>query len=144
MTTPLTQALDRLMSRQDARHAWLMRAGPVARRLNEEARLDHENKSERRSSGWHRRARKRIRDRDGGLCCWCHEPMLFDAPQWHPDCASLEHIIPLRRGGSNEDDNLALAHLRCNRARDKKDQAPANDPSPRSHLADELDGETAA
>jgi hypothetical protein len=40
MTTPLTQALDRLMSRQDERTAWLLRAGPVARRLNAEAAND--------------------------------------------------------------------------------------------------------
>lgn len=27
---------------------------------------------------------------------------------------SIDHIIPLSRGGSNEDDNLQPAHRRCN------------------------------
>ena len=40
MTAPLIQVIDQLMAWQDERTAWLMRAGPVARRLNEEARLD--------------------------------------------------------------------------------------------------------
>lgn len=40
MTAPLIQAIDRLMSWQDERAAWLMRAGPVARRLNAEAAND--------------------------------------------------------------------------------------------------------
>ena len=40
MTAPLIQAIDQLMAWQDERTAWLMRAGPVARRLNEEAAND--------------------------------------------------------------------------------------------------------
>ena len=40
MTAPLIQVIDQLMAWQDERTAWLMRAGPVARRLSEESRLD--------------------------------------------------------------------------------------------------------
>lgn len=34
----------------------------------------------------------------------------------HPDplCASIDHIVPLSQGGTNDLTNLQLAHLRCN------------------------------
>lgn len=77
-----------------------------------------------------RRIRKALRDRDGDLCCWCHEPMRFpEGPgeQWLPDFASIEHIIPRSLGGSDGLDNLALSHLRCNQARNPNQDEAARD-----------------
>lgn len=67
----------------------------------------------------------RIRERDGDLCCYCGEPMVFDRPgrmpawQWgtQPARATLEHVIDRQHGGTNSPDNLRLAHGRCNNGR---------------------------
>ena len=39
--------------------------------------------------------------------CWSQE-------EYSPDTFSVEHIIPLAKGGTNEADNLANACQRCN------------------------------
>lgn len=45
--------------------------------------------------------------RDGWRCCYCGEPVT-------PDIATLDHIQPTSRGGTNEPANLATACLMCN------------------------------
>ena len=47
-----------------------------------------------------------------GKCLICNGPLAFDAKTG--EGASLEHIRAKSRGGGDESDNLALAHLRCN------------------------------
>ena len=44
----------------------------------------------------------------GEFCCWCLRPFSATNPP------TLEHLTPLRDGGSNALDNLALAHRECN------------------------------
>lgn len=59
--------------------------------------------------------------RDGWVCQLCGEPV--DPEREYPDpmAASLDHVVPLSRGGTHESTNLQLAHLGCNaRARDMK------------------------
>lgn len=53
-------------------------------------------------------------DRDGWVCGICAEPVNPDAK--FPDLmsASLDHIIPLARGGLHEMSNCQLAHFICN------------------------------
>lgn len=53
-------------------------------------------------------------DRDGGTCQLCHEPVDPDLPWPHPMRATLDHVIPLARGGMHERANVQLAHMRCN------------------------------
>jgi 5-methylcytosine-specific restriction endonuclease McrA len=45
----------------------------------------------------------------------------------HPDplSASVDHIIPLARGGTNDPENLQLAHLRCNLSKRDSEQLAA-------------------
>lgn len=43
-------------------------------------------------------------------CYWCDEPLTDET-------ATVEHIIPLSRGGLDNDNNRTLAHESCNRAR---------------------------
>lgn len=74
---------------------------------------------------------------NGSLCHWCREEMIMEpmsfpraqpgtlmdkgGPLWRAalrrwqDTVSVEHIVPLRDGGSNRIENLALCHNRCNR-----------------------------
>jgi 5-methylcytosine-specific restriction endonuclease McrA len=58
--------------------------------------------------------------RDGDKCLHCGERVRFSDPESDPLAATIEHIIPVARGGSNYMFNLALAHYRCNARRGTK------------------------
>ena len=51
-----------------------------------------------------------------GLCWICLQPMRT-SPKVHPLTASIEHIVPLSRGGGHGWRNKLLAHQGCNCAR---------------------------
>ena len=53
-------------------------------------------------------------ERDGWVCQLCIEPV--DPELRYPDhmSASLDHVIPLSRGGHHTWENVQLAHLICN------------------------------
>lgn len=55
-----------------------------------------------------------IFERDGFVCGICNEPV--DMEVRYPDAmsASLDHVIPLSRGGGHVRANVRLAHLGCN------------------------------
>jgi 5-methylcytosine-specific restriction endonuclease McrA len=50
-------------------------------------------------------------------CALCGTPIDMRLPATHRMGPSIEHRIPLALGGSNDLDNLTLAHLSCNCAR---------------------------
>lgn len=52
-----------------------------------------------------------------GHCGICLLPMDPDLPYPDPLSKSVDHIIPLVRGGTHEQSNLQYAHLRCNFAK---------------------------
>lgn len=52
--------------------------------------------------------------RDGWICQICHKRVNKRFKGRHPLAASLDHIIPLSRGGTHTYDNVQLAHLSCN------------------------------
>lgn len=52
-----------------------------------------------------------IAGRDGGRCQICGKPV---RARKGPRRASVDHIVPLSRGGTNDLVNLQLAHLSCN------------------------------
>ena len=42
----------------------------------------------------------------------------FEAPQarvWTKQLATIDHVIPRSKGGTDRPDNLQLAHARCNK-----------------------------
>lgn len=59
-------------------------------------------------------SRQEIADRDGWRCGLCGGRVSKDRRHPDPLCPSIDHVIPLARGGTNDPDNLQLAHLRCN------------------------------
>lgn len=96
--------------------------------------------SVRKSTGWRRRAYKRIIERDGPACASCGVP---ERQTWrkgglcgsyggagdfhqivHP-CTNLEleHALPLHLGGTNDDDNLRLLCVPCHRAKTSAEQS---------------------
>ena len=89
------------------------------------------NPEERRTYRRTRRARERgayvelvveafIIERDAGLCGICKEPVDFAQVAPHPRSPSLDHIIPLARGGTHEPAYVQLAHLGCNKRKATK------------------------
>jgi 5-methylcytosine-specific restriction endonuclease McrA len=60
-----------------------------------------------------------IFERDGWKCGLCGDPVDSDLSYPHPQSASLDHIVPISRGGPHTYDNVQCAHLSCNR--DKSD-----------------------
>lgn len=55
-----------------------------------------------------------IYNRDNWICQICKKPIDKKLPFPNPNCASLDHIVPLSRGGTHESTNVQLAHLSCN------------------------------
>lgn len=56
-----------------------------------------------------------LRKRDGDDCKICFTRIEdFDLPWPHPLSPSVDHVMPVRAGGSHRMDNLQLSHLVCN------------------------------
>lgn len=55
-----------------------------------------------------------IIDRDGTDCALCSEPVDFSLKWPEPFSQSLDHVLPISRGGTHTLANCQLAHLRCN------------------------------
>ena len=55
-----------------------------------------------------------IYNRDKWICQICKKSVEKNLYFPNPKCASLDHIIPLSRGGTHESGNVQLAHLSCN------------------------------
>lgn len=64
--------------------------------------------------------RSEIYDRDGWICQLCKKAVNPKLTFPNPGCASLDHIVPLSRGGGHKTTNVQLAHLRCNTSRGNK------------------------
>jgi 5-methylcytosine-specific restriction endonuclease McrA len=58
-----------------------------------------------------------IYERDRGICGICHKRVSLKLKWPDPGTASLDHIIPISKGGTHEPKNVQLAHLRCNQSR---------------------------
>jgi 5-methylcytosine-specific restriction endonuclease McrA len=63
-----------------------------------------------------------IADRDGHRCGICEKPVP-DVKWPHPLSPSLDHRIPLSKGGAHDPANVQLAHLRCNTAKGNRSGA---------------------
>ncbi|MBQ1575175.1 MAG: HNH endonuclease, partial [Clostridiales bacterium] len=55
------------------------------------------------------------------VCGICGKPVDFSLKYPHPMSATVDHIVPVSRGGHPSDiDNLQLAHRCCNRQKSDK------------------------
>ena len=68
-----------------------------------------------------RRLQEEVRQRAHFLCEYCHI-----SEQWQYVRFTVDHIIPVRMGGTDAEENLALACFHCNRR--KGLQVTARDP----------------
>lgn len=58
-----------------------------------------------------------IIQRDGSGCALCGEAIDLSLVYPDPFSRSVDHILPLSRGGAHELQNCQLAHLRCNQSK---------------------------
>jgi len=79
------------------------------------------------SQPYKRKLKAVLRERHGDNCHWCGKPMCFETNQ-EPLSATIEHVIPKSKGGTNKQSNLRLAHTRCNE--DRSEPTPRRVRSP--------------
>lgn len=58
--------------------------------------------------------RGEIYKRDNYRCQLCGKKLKMDAEVPHPNAPTLDHIIPLSKGGTHEPTNVQAAHFLCN------------------------------
>lgn len=74
--------------------------------------------SARMGSARTKRLRAKLFFACGGRCCWCGTATVITQGDIQEDhSATIEHVIPLSRGGTNHQKNLAIACNRCNNDR---------------------------
>lgn len=76
----------------------------------------------RPSRNRHERLKRQVLRRDGGVCSHCG---------WHPDLPleplnmlTLDHIVPLSSGGTNDPTNLRILCMMCNTIANRVHQSP--------------------
>jgi hypothetical protein len=74
-----------------------------------------------RRGGVSRALRARIGERDGWICQICSKPVdpnhqwqRTGEPERNHDHPTVEHLLPVCVGGTDDPDNLAIAHYGCN------------------------------
>ena len=67
-----------------------------------------------------------IFERDGWVCQLCDEPINRMALWPADDSATVDHIVPVSRGGADAAENLQAAHWGCNRAKGTSDNLPCS------------------
>jgi 5-methylcytosine-specific restriction endonuclease McrA len=65
--------------------------------------------------------RQRLSEAQNHRCCYCH--VRFSDDRASPYYATLEHVIPISRGGSNNLKNLVVACEACNNIRGSRYKA---------------------
>lgn len=53
-------------------------------------------------------------------CAICGLPINYSLPYTSPWSFTLDHIIPISKGGLTSEDNVQAAHRKCNRAKGEK------------------------
>ena len=77
----------------------------------------HQQRARRFGGDVERVDRYKVFERDGWLCMICLMPVDRDAVWPDPKSVSLDHIVPLSRGGGHTYRNVQCAHLACNIAK---------------------------
>lgn len=75
---------------------------------------EHSRRAKRRNSSSEKFFRKEIFERDNWRCQLCGKKTRRDVGGRHPLAPSLDHIVPISRGGSHTRINTQCAHLQCN------------------------------
>jgi 5-methylcytosine-specific restriction endonuclease McrA len=68
--------------------------------------------------------RRQLGERDGWICQLCKENLNDLVKYPHPLSTSIDHIVPVWKGGSDNLSNLQLAHRLCNMKKQNDDPSP--------------------
>lgn len=97
------------------------------------------NNAERKLADVHRRRaikmdvdadlidRRAVFERDNNACQLCGDPMDMSKKTPHPLAPTIDHIVPISRGGTHTMDNIQSAHFHCNISKGNRD-APLTRP----------------
>jgi 5-methylcytosine-specific restriction endonuclease McrA len=64
-----------------------------------------------------------LAERDGIKCNICTKPVNMSKSGLDPLGPTIDHLLPVSKGGTNDSFNLALAHRRCNTSRGNRGHA---------------------
>lgn len=68
-------------------------------------------------------ARRNVLQRDGYKCRYCgvalREDKIQGGPHW-PNSATLDHVVPKDKGGTNAQENLVACCLSCNQSKSNR------------------------
>lgn len=78
---------------------------------------------ERGAAGGERFTLDEIAERDGWRCGLCHRKVDPTLSPHHPRGKTLDHIVPISRGGLHERRNAQLAHRLCNNRKHNSGEA---------------------
>lgn len=78
---------------------------------------DHKRRARLRGNTAESVKRRVVFERDGWKCALCGKRVLKDKTSPHPLSPSIDHIIPISKGGAHSYANVQLAHLSCNVAK---------------------------
>jgi len=76
--------------------------------------IGHIRRANKRANEYEAVNRNVVLERDNWTCHLCNDPIPTDLKWPHPLSASMDHVIPLARGGSHTYENVQSAHLTCN------------------------------
>ncbi|MEU0393822.1 HNH endonuclease signature motif containing protein [Streptomyces sp. NPDC006208] len=62
-----------------------------------------------------------IAERDGFCCALCGDPVPMDAKVPAALAPTIDHVVPVSRGGDDTKANVQLAHFRCNSVKGPRD-----------------------
>ena len=74
----------------------------------------HQRRAAKRAACAEKFTREEVLDRDGWRCGICGKRIGKTYKHPHPRSASLDHVVPLARGGNHTLANAQAAHLECN------------------------------
>lgn len=69
---------------------------------------------------------REVFERDDWICWLCEKPVDRDQKFPHPFSASLDHVIPVSKGGPHTRANTRCSHLTCNARRGARDVVTAS------------------
>lgn len=88
--------------------------------VRQNSRLHDYRKRSRSGSKSERWTKAQVVEKSNGICALCGEPIDMTLKNPHRSSFSVDHIIPLSKGGSNLFDNVQAAHLSCNSSKNNR------------------------
>lgn len=92
-------------------------------KVESKRRINAKKNLQRRASGELLVGVRDLALRDGDRCHLCSKRIDMALPGTDRDGPTIDHLIPVSHGGSNDSLNLALAHRKCNMARGNRGPA---------------------